>query len=207
MRKYGNEPRIVRRFACIVVALSPTPIETTAFLGRAPRSAWTQLPLLLYGACGPIRPPALAPNAELGTSSTMLRTFLSAKKSGAGKLKVAEGSQGIEEKWLAPPAREEAVTAALCDLRGPGPLRPALLSTMISATLARALRHAAPSARNSVAVWSPPAERETRTLYAISAMASPSVSIMSSYIGVGRKRLGGGGLFRLKQGGRTDARS
>jgi hypothetical protein len=49
-----------------------------------------------------------------------------------------------------------------------------------------------PSMRRTIAVCLPPWPGAKRTRYAISATASPSVSIFSSYSGFGRERLGRG---------------
>ena len=68
----------------------------------------------------------------------------------------------------------------------PDPSRPALPSTIICPP-SPVPAACAPSTRRSVAVCAPPLEDEKRTRYAISATASPSVSILSSYSASGAK--------------------
>ena len=105
---------------------------------------------------------------------------------------------------LAPPAREEAVTAALCDLCVPAHRDWCLVNDDL-ATLARARGMRAIGAKQRRGLVSACRARNTYP-DAISAMASPSVSIMSSYISSGAN---GSAVvaFPAEAGWTTDARS
>src|SRR3981081_2124375 len=85
MSEGGNETDIVRRLPCEVgISLRAGETRTRkSCRGRAPRSAWIQPPSVPSARTSVRchRPTALPPKAKLGTSSTMLHTSLSAKKS------------------------------------------------------------------------------------------------------------------------------
>jgi hypothetical protein len=83
----GNEATIVRRLTREVGISLRT--NKTACAGSAPRSTWTQPPTA-PSSVRAHRPTRLAPRSELGTSSTMPHTFLSAKKSSPVKLLVVQ---------------------------------------------------------------------------------------------------------------------
>jgi hypothetical protein len=95
-----------------------------------------------------------------------------------GELQAVQGALRVEEKGIAAPAGEDAVVTGLCHpcLR-PRRDRHPLDDDLPVVTCPSGLR--ALNAR-SVAVCAPPSEDVKRTRYAISATASPLVSILSS---------------------------
>src|SRR5437870_11882137 len=89
-----------------------SPGRKTACKGLPPRSAWIQPSVVLSTVRAQI-PTALVPKAELGSSSTMLQTSLSAKKSSPCELHVIEIAVSVEKERIAAPTKEKALTPAV----------------------------------------------------------------------------------------------
>src|ERR1700689_2527037 len=96
-----------------------------------------------------------------------------------GELQVIQGAIYVEEKGIAAPAREESAASSLCHLRFQS--RRDRCSFDDRVPFVACPGGLLPSTRRTVAVCAPFLSDEKRTRYAISAIASPFVSIFSSY--------------------------
>src|ERR1700738_938681 len=115
----------------------------------------------------------------------MLHTSLSAKKSSPVNCRPTLAPCTSKKKGsLRQPAKKRWSPASVT--RASGPVETGAPST-ITCPLSPIPAACAPTTRRNVAVCAPLAEDEKRTRYAISATASPSVSILNSYSASGEK--------------------
>src|SRR5437016_7594552 len=153
--------------------------------GRAPRSTWIQPSPSPRVSVRAHRRTSFAPKAELGTSGTMLHTCLSAKKSSPVNCKLFFAPSTSQKKGsLRQPAKKRVSPASITLASRP-------IDTGAPSTISRPRlpvpAACGPSTRRRIAVCAPPSKGEKLNRYAISATASPSVSIFSSYNASGAK--------------------